>query len=194
MTIDLSCGMSSHSRMFVPVKPGGGSRRGWAGLLSFGLHAAIIALLLHHPEPRVLKSAASLRGNGGRGAALTDIYLPGESVASIPKKAEERPERKSFPRPSQKAPPPMVESKAQPSAPSTIKWPRCCSNHRFVTLAAWLLPWLALSSTRWSRSPMYSKGKGIMGNKRHGTPKMEGRKARLRNDGEDRRKGVELGH
>jgi TonB family protein len=63
----------------------------------------------------MLSGAASLRGNGGRGAALTTLYLPGKSIAATPKKMEEeRPERKIFPKPSKKTRPPVVESKAQP--------------------------------------------------------------------------------
>ena len=110
--------MSSYFAMFAQVKPGGGWLRRWAWLVSFGLHVAAIALLLHHPEPRVLQGASSLRGSGGRGAALTTIYLPGESIAATPHKMEEeRQERKSFPKPSKKTPPAVVESKAH--APTT---------------------------------------------------------------------------
>jgi TonB family protein len=101
--------------MFAPVEPGGGWLRRSALLISFGLHVAAITLLLHHPEPRILKGLASLRGNGGRGLALTTISLPGESIAATPKKMEEeRQERGVFPKPHQKTPPPVVESKAQP--------------------------------------------------------------------------------
>jgi TonB family protein len=101
--------------MFAPVKPGGDWLRRWALLISLGLHVAAITLLLRHSEPRVLKGVASLRGNGGRGAALTTIYLPGKSIAAIPKKMqEERQEREIFPKASKKTPPPVAESKAQP--------------------------------------------------------------------------------
>ena len=102
--------------MFAAVKPGGGWLRRWALLLSFGLHVAVIALLLHHPEPNLLAGVASLRGNGGRGAALTTIYLPGESIATTPRKMdEERPEHKVFPKKSsRKSPRVVVEGKAQP--------------------------------------------------------------------------------
>jgi len=63
----------------------------------------------------MLKSAASLRGNGGRGSALTTIYLPGESIAATPRKTEqERQERNIFPKPSKKTPLPVAESKAPP--------------------------------------------------------------------------------
>jgi TonB family protein len=107
--------MSSHSGMFAPVEPGGGWLRGWVLLFSFGLHVAAITLLLHDPEPGMLKGAVSLRGNGGRGAALMTIYLPGESIAATPKKMEpERQERRIFPNPSKKTLPPVVESKVQP--------------------------------------------------------------------------------
>ncbi len=101
--------------MFAPIKPGGGWLRRWALLVSFGLHIAAIAMLLHHPEPRELRGAVSLRGTGGRGAAITTIYLPGESIAAIPKKMEEeRHERKIFPKAPKKNQLPVVESKAQP--------------------------------------------------------------------------------
>jgi TonB family protein len=129
--------MSSYSGMFARVESGGGRRRRWTLLVSLGLHVAAIAVLLHHAEPKFLMGAASLRGSGGRGAALTTIYLPGESVAASAKASanaertasakemeEARRERNVFPKLAKRATPPVVESKLQPPATERPTEPR----------------------------------------------------------------------
>ena len=78
--------------MFAQPNPGTARRQRWLRGASLGLHALILAWLLHSPEPKLLTPVSVASGQNGK--SVTRLYWssksPDDSTHSSPDSATER--------------------------------------------------------------------------------------------------------
>jgi TonB family protein len=102
-------------------------------LVSLALHVAVVVVLMHKPEPKLLLPSTSLRGDGGHGSNAIALVTLGASTLTIPPDLQEEYEKKPVvlpkkvkrakpkPQPPVPVPQPAVDAKSlRPGMPGYI--------------------------------------------------------------------------